>query len=295
MSYKQSPKVKYPDDYLVSPDAEWELVAHADDCIVLEGINFVGDDLWLLDTGRGRILKVEGDRVVVALQCEKGMPNGMRPLDDHTILVADRILGLCTYDTITGEYEVRCTGLPDAPFIHIDDLVLDGRGGAYITDPGGSNYTNPFGRVFYVRYGDGSYECEEFLNGIAFPNGITLSPDGIFVYVAEFSSNTIICAPSKLYDDDKEAPYAFARLVGGIGPDGLITDKEGNIYAAHLHAGEVVAFDKKGWPIAEIRLPECAGVVNTNLCIHDGYLYTCELEKGDVWRIPIKAEQHQLS
>lgn len=291
MGYPQRPKVEYPADYLVSPDAEWERVAHTDDCIVLEGINFLGDEIWLLDVGLGRILKVEGDKIVTVHQDPVGHPNGMRPLDDHTLLVVDRALGVCTFDTLTGEYVSRCTGAPDDPFVHLDDLVLDGQGGAYLTDPAESDCLNRRGRIFYLRYGDGSYECERFLSDIAYPNGIAMSPDGMYVYIAAFNANEIICAPSKLYDDDKDKPYVMARLVGGIGPDGVITDTRGNVYAAHLHAGEVVVVDAKGWPVCEIRLPEEAGILNANLCIHDGYLYTCEFEKGDIWRIPINAEQ----
>ena len=295
MGYAQKPKREYPADYLVAPDAKWELVAHTDDCIVLEGINFVGDDLWLLDVGLGRIIKVEDGEMVIKLDSDVAHPNGMRPLDDHRIIVADRELGISIYDTLTGEYTSYCKGAPDSPFIHIDDLVLDGRGGAYVTDPGESNYANPNGKVYYVKYGDGSYECEVFVGGLAYPNGISMSPDGLYVYIAEFDSNSIICVPSKAYDEDKDTPYVMARLVGGLGPDGIITDMNGNVYAAHLHAGEVAVVDAKGWPVCEIRLPECAGILNANLCIHDGYLYTCEFEKGDIWRIPIKAEQYQVA
>lgn len=291
MGYKQRAKVEYANDYLTSPDAEWELVAHTDECIVLEGINFLGDELWLLDVGLGRILKAVEGKIETIYESKDAHPNGMRPIDDHTLLVVDRALGVCTFDTLTGEYVSHCTGTSEGRFGHLDDLALDGQGGAYMTDPGESNCLNRNGSIYYVRYGDGSYECERYVTGIAYPNGIALSPDGVYVYIAEFDTNSIICVPSKLYNDDKDTPYVLARLVGGLGPDGIITDTRGNIYAAHLHAGEIAVVDPKGWPVGELRLPEGEGLMNANLCIHDGYLYTCEFSHGNIWRIPVNTEQ----
>ena len=74
-----------------------------------------------------------------------------------------------------------------------------------------------------------------------------------------------------------------------------MTDASGIVYGAHLHAGEVVAVDAKGWPVAAIRLPENAGVLVSNLIIHDGYLYVCEFSQGNIWRIAIKAEPNPIA
>ncbi|MER2047657.1 MAG: SMP-30/gluconolactonase/LRE family protein, partial [Solibacillus sp.] len=75
---------------------------------------------------------------------------------------------------------------------------------------------------------------------------------------------------------------------GGIGPDGLAVDAEGNLYVAHFQAGEVVVVDANGFKYGTIRLPEDAGTFATNLAFHDGYLYVTESSKNEVWRIQVK-------
>ena len=87
---------------------------------------------------------------------------------------------------------------------------------------------------------------------------------------------------------------SVARLVGGHGPDGVVTDAAGNIYCAHLHAKEIAVVDSQGWPVQCIRLPEGANTDPSNLAIYDGYLYCCEFADGVIWRIPVNAEKNPL-
>lgn len=295
--YAQGAKVEYAPDYLVDPAAEWELVCNVPDQGLIEGMNFLNGELWFIDVAKSRILKVvDGEAEIVYEDANHAaMPNGAKFIDDHTMLITDRGQGLCTYDINTGEYTVRQSGYEGEKFLGLNDLVLDGQGGAYFTDPGQSDCLTRNGAVYYVNYGDGSYTVERFAEGIAYPNGITISPDAMYLYVAEFNMNQILCVPSKLYTDAKDTPYLLARLTGGHGPDGVLTDAAGNIYAAHLHAGEVVAVDSRGYEIASIRLPQDAGVLCSNVCIHEGYLYVCEFSKGNIWRIAINAEPNPIA
>lgn len=295
--FAQAAPVTFPEDYLVDPNSLWEKVCNVPNSGLIEGMNFVGDELWFIDVAMSKIHKVvDGQAVDVYVdEGHKAMPNGAKFIDDHTMLITDRAQGLCTFDINTNEYKVLQSEYNGAKFLGLNDLVLDGQGGAYFTDPGQSDYLTKNGAVYYVNYGDGSFAVELYAGGFAYPNGITISPDGNFLYVAEFNTNSIIVVPSKLYTDAKDTPYVFARLTGGHGPDGVLTDAAGNVYAAHLHAGEVTVNDSKGWPITAIRLPKDAGVLVSNLTIHDGYLYVCEFSQGNIWRIAINAEANQLA
>nr|WP_313771817.1 SMP-30/gluconolactonase/LRE family protein [Neobacillus niacini] len=82
--------------------------------------------------------------------------------------------------------------------------------------------------------------------------------------------------------------FVFGQFEGGIGPDGLAVDTEGNLYVAHFQAGEVVVLDANGFKYGTIRLPEDAGTFTTNLTFHNGYLYVTESLKNEVWRIKVK-------
>ncbi|MBR2834343.1 MAG: SMP-30/gluconolactonase/LRE family protein [Coriobacteriales bacterium] len=288
--------VTFPADYLVDPDAKWELFATVEGGQNIEGMNFLGDDLYIIDVLTHRVFKIEDGAATTIYEDPEGvsMPNGAKFIDDHTLLITDVRRGIVTFDLETGEYISRATGCNGENFRGPNDLVLDGQGGAYFTDASGSSIINPIGNIYYVKYGDGSFEVEKFASGFAFPNGITLSPDGQFIYVSDFYFNRIDMLPSKAYPGGPEAARVLASFNGGIGPDGMLTDTEGNIIFAHFKAKEIMAVTNFGWTIATVRLPESAGIQVTNLCIHDGYLYACEAEQSVIWRIPIKAQMLEL-
>lgn len=292
----QSAPVVYAEDALVDPKAEWEKVTQVPDSRLIEGMNYRDGELWFIDVGASKIQKVvDGQSVDVYVDETHGaMPNGAKFIDNDTMLITDRAQGLCTYNVVSGEYKVHASAFEGTKFLGLNDLVLDGNGGAYFTDPGQSDYLTKNGCVYYVNYGDGSYAIEKISDGFAYPNGITISPDGKFLYVAEFNTNSIICVPSKTYTEGKDTPYVVARLSGGHGPDGVLTDMEGNIYSAHLNAGEVAVVDAQGFEVVNVRLPESASPLVSNVLIHEGYLYVTEFGNGVIWRIPIKAEPNPL-
>ena len=282
----------YPDDYLIDPDAKWELFATVEGGVNIEGLNFLGDDLYIIDVITHRVFQVVDGAAVTLYEDPEGvsMPNGAHMIDDHTMLITDVRRGIVTFDLETGEYTSRVTEFEGEPFLGPNDLVLDGLGGAYFTDPGASACNNPVGNVYYLNYGDGSFAVEKIATGYAFPNGITISPDSQFLYIAEFNKNRVCVMPSKAYPGGPERAHVLAYLEGGNGPDGMMTDTEGNIWCAHFKAGEIVVIDPQGWKVGIIRLPACAESRVTNLNIHDGYLYACEADQSVIWRIPVKKE-----
>ena len=139
---------------VLAEGASWELVAHVEDGGLIEGLNFSQDGtLWFIDVVKGRIHKVvDGEAVTVHDNEGKSMPNGAKFIDGTTMLITDRSQGLCRYDTETGEYSVWVPNFNGTPFNGLNDLVLDGQGGAYFTDPGQSDYFKRIGCVYYVKY-----------------------------------------------------------------------------------------------------------------------------------------------
>ena len=137
---------------VLAEGASWELVAHVEDGGLIEGLNFSQDGtLWFIDVVKGRIHKVvDGEAVTVHDNEGKSMPNGAKFIDGTTMLITDRSQGLCRYDTETGEYSVWVPNFNGTPFNGLNDLVLDGQGGAYFTDPGQSDYFKRIGCVYYV-------------------------------------------------------------------------------------------------------------------------------------------------
>ena len=270
---------------IVSPNEKWEKVAVGEGFI--EGINFdENGQMWLVSPVTSSILKVEDGKAVPVGE-PYGRPNGAKFYKDGRLFVTDQNGELYSVDTETGEREIIIDSFQGSPLRGLNDLVIDEYGGVYFTEPFGSDAINPDGRVFYLPPGHDS-ELQLFAENLAYPNGIAVSADGQIVYIAEMDKRRIIGIPSVHTDETPVTPYVFAQYEGGIGPDGLAVDSEGNLYVAALEAKKVVVFNRDGFKYGSIPLPEEAGKVVTNLALYEGYLYVTESLKNEVWRIKIK-------
>lgn len=263
----------------------WEKVATCDGFI--EGLNFdAAGQMWLLAYFKGEVLKVEGDSCSLLGEAS-GAPNGAKIGPDGDLIVADRAGGIMSVDLETGVRTPKFPSFGIVGFRGLNDLIFAADGGMYFTEPYGSDALSKVGRVYYVAPGEGS-QVELFAEGLAYPNGIALSADGQRVFVSEFAENRVMSLPARGALNPFEPRFVFARMQGGLGPDGLTVDSDGNLYVAHFEAGEVVVFDKRGHPYGAVPLPEGAGIWTTNVALHDGHLYVTEAEQNVVWRLPVK-------
>lgn len=185
-----------------------------------------------------------------ATWAETGAPNGHKVLADGTHLVCDAsqhaVLKLDAQGKILGKAASECDG---KPLRGPNDLCLDPKnGGFYFTDPGGSDDKKPIGTVHYV---DPQGKTHLVAEGLAFPNGIVLRPDGKTLLVAESKKNRILAYEVK--SPGKVGPLqVFADLPNKAGeqvdnqPDGICLDVEGNLYVAHYGMKQVQVLDPAG-------------------------------------------------
>lgn len=271
---------------IIHQSSKWEKVATGSG--FMEGINFDRKgNIWLVSPTTGEILTIKDDKVKTVLgDKDKLMPIGAKFHKDGRLFITDGKGELYSYNPATGERQTIVNSYDGKPLNGLNDLVFDETGGLYFTEPMGSSATHPTGRVFYLPPGE--TEAILFSENIAYPNGIAISANGQRVYISEFDKNQILSVPSVNAENSPESPFIFGRFEGGIGPDGLAVDAEGNLYVAHFQAGEVVVLDADGFKYGTIRLPEDAGTFATNLAFYDGYLYVTESSKNEVWRIQVK-------
>jgi gluconolactonase len=185
-----------------------------------------------------------------ATWAETGAPNGHKVLADGTHLVCDAsqhaVLHLDANGKIIGKASGECGG---KPLRGPNDLTLDQKnGGFYFTDPGGSDDKKPIGTVHYV---DKAGKTHLVASGLAFPNGIVLTPDGKRLLVAESKKNRVLLYPVE--SPGKVGPMkVFADLPEKEGdqvdnqPDGICLDTEGNLYVAHYGMRQVQVLDPEG-------------------------------------------------
>ncbi|HEV2762612.1 MAG TPA: SMP-30/gluconolactonase/LRE family protein, partial [Pyrinomonadaceae bacterium] len=178
-----------------------------------------------------------------------GAPNGHKILPDGTHLVCDgkerAVLRLDARGNVVGKASSESGGKPlRAP----NDLTLDPRGGFYFTDPGGSNAANPIGTVHYV---DARGRTRLVAEGLAFPNGIALRPDGKTLLVGESGRNRILSyavqspgrvGPARVF---AELPTKQGEQIANE-PDGICLDAAGNLYVAHYGMRQVQVLSPEG-------------------------------------------------
>lgn len=179
-----------------------------------------------------------------------GAPNGHKILADGTHLICDGekhcVFHVAADGKILGKASSVCGG---KELRGPNDLTLDvANGGFYFTDPGGSDDKKLIGTIHYVTKEGKTLLLAE---GLAFPNGIVLTPDGKRLLVAESKKNRIleysVVAPGIL-----GKMRVLADLPNKTGeqidnqPDGICLDSEGNLYVAHYGMKQVQVLDKEG-------------------------------------------------
>ena len=182
---------------------------------------------------------------------ETGAPNGHKILADGTHLVCDAkshaVLHLSADGKQLKPASSECDG---QPLRGPNDLTLDtANGGFYFSDPGDSSREKLIGTVHYVDKAGKTHLVDK---GLAFPNGIVLTPDGKKLYLAESQFNRVlvyeVTAPGKVGErkvfaklpDHPSGDYMQAQ------PDGMCLDAAGNLYVAHYGMKKVEVLSPAG-------------------------------------------------
>ncbi len=137
-----------------------------------------------------------------------------------------------------------------------NDLALDNAGGLYFTDPyygSEAKLPQPMMAVYYV---DKNGLVERVISDLKRPNGVTVSPDGQLLYVAEPNLGQIyrykILSPGKV-SSGKLIFQGNEQLDGKGGPDGMAHDTDGNLYATYKG---IVVLNPEGKLLGRIQTPE---------------------------------------
>jgi gluconolactonase len=265
-------------------EARWQRVARCGG--FLEGpVRLASGDLAVSDPLGGRLLRIDAAGTCHVTLQSPDLPNGQAFTAEGQLIVARRG-GLMRVDPATGTTAMLVEAYEGEPLDIANDLAIDRHGGIYFTVPGQSSLVRPDGRVFYLPAG--SREPELIADGLAFPNGIAVSPDGNSIRVAEFAAKRILWLPTRHSTRRFNVPHVFAHTSGGVGPDGLVFDEAGTLYAANIEAGTISRWDARGLPLPDLRLPGEAGLLVTNVLVENGWLIVTEASLGEVWRLRLR-------
>jgi sugar lactone lactonase YvrE len=182
--------------------------------------------LWFSDWGAQEIVAVDlaGDSEVIAQV--PALPFCIDWLPDGRLLIVSGREGLLLRMEPDGSLvtHVDLTELAAPPW---NDIVVDGRGNAYI---GNIGFDFPGGEVapgsIAVVTPDGA--ARQVADGVAFPNGIAVTPDNATLILAESYAGTLT-AFDIAADGGLSPGRVWADLGDGV-PDGICLDAEGAVW-----------------------------------------------------------------
>ncbi len=221
--------------------------------------------------------------------------NGLKLDSEGRLIVADagagRLLRVSADGTMVEVLADRC----DAHrFQAINDVALDVAGNIYFSDPGGSSAENPIGVVY--RYDIRTKKCAVLAKGLAFPNGLGVTPDQKHLVVAESQRYRLL-----IFDLATDGTVSEQRVLidfpteddgkirgGKFDPDGLIFDADGRCYVGMWSGGVVNVVDVKTGKL--VRQYDAGGLQATNCHFHGDYLYVTVAAKEAVFRLKLDVE-----
>ena len=224
--------------------------------IVLEGRGMVESPrwhhgrLWFADWGTREVVAVDLDGRSEVVARLGSAPFSIDWLPDGTLLIIagrERRLLRCEADgSLVTHVELG------GEWVHPwNEIVVDGRGSAYLNNIGFEFPGGAFAPGFVALITpDGS--IRQVADGVAFPNGMAVTPDNATLIVAESYGNRLTA-----FDIVADGSLANRRIwaaLGGDHPDGICLDVEGAIWYADVAARRCVRVREGGEVLQAVEL-----------------------------------------
>ena len=215
-----------------------------------------------------------------------GQANGLKVDRLGNIIVADyggkRILRV---HPITRQIEVLTSEHEGKPYLGTNDVCLDLAGNIYFSDPTGSSKDDPIGSVYRIRMSaDNSVaKVTRLADGLAFPNGLAVSPDQKRLYVAESDTNRLLC-----WDLQPDGSVTGKRTIIQFPTDtldGIMFDEYGRLWIARWTNKTVDVVDVEKGEL--LKSYPAGGDQVTNLCWRDTSLYVTVAGQHSIHRMEV--------
>jgi len=210
---------------------------------------FEAGHIWKYDPTTGK---------TTIFRSPSGMSNGIKFDADGNMIVAEGAdfggRKVTRTDMKTGKSYIIAGLFENRPFNSPNDITIDEKGRIYFSDPrylGHEAIEQPVQAVYRIDT-DGS--IHRIITDAGKPNGVAVSPDQKTLYVVSNDNGTTGIGRLAKTKDEKDPPlkkgsmalHAYDLAADGTakfrktlvdyapqdGPDGLVCDKEGNVYVA---------------------------------------------------------------
>jgi len=228
----------------------------ADGLTFPEGPAFAADGgLWGVEMNAGRLFRWQ-DGVLARIEVG-GKPNGLAIREDRIFFCDAGRDAVFRLDQFALQGIAEST--PEQALTAPNDLIFDARGVMIFTCPGSST-AGAIGSVW-------ARSAEGVTRGIAeqmhFPNGLSLTPDGTDLIVAETLGQRLWRGRWDSENLSWVDPRPWTHVGGApLGPDGMAFAPDGLLYVALYGSGQVLAINDDGLIVRAITVP---GIKPTNL------------------------------
>ena len=184
------------------------------------------DRLWFSDWGSQKLIAVDLEGESEVVMRVPSFPFCIDWLPDGRLLVVsarDKVLLRREADGSLATH-ADLSGLSEHPS---NDIVADGRGNAYVGNIGFDFGSGEFAPGILALIGsDGT--ARQVAEGVAFPNGMVVTPDNSTLILAESYANTLTA-----FDIAADGSLSNRRVWADLGdgaPDGICLDAEGAVW-----------------------------------------------------------------
>lgn len=205
--------------------------------------------LWLCDWVAGQVLAVDLDGHSEVIVGVSAFPFCIDWLPDGRLLVVTgdgRVLRHEPDGTLAVHADL--TGLATHPW---NEILVDGRGHIYLNNIGFNFPASEFAPGTIAMIGpDGS--AQPVADGLAFPNGMAVTPDGATLIVAESYAGRLTA-----FDIGADGALSNRRVwaeVPGSAPDGICLDAEGAVWFGEVPNRRCVRVREGGEVLQSIEL-----------------------------------------
>jgi gluconolactonase len=212
--------------------------------------------LYFSDIRPNRIYHLDPGGKISLVREQTNGANGLALTREGDLLAAEGEGKRISRRSRDGVVTTVTEGIAGKPFLSPNDVLVDAKGGIYITDPGPRPVVP--GRTAYVYYlPAGAKEPIVIDDQIARPNGITLTRDGKTLIVNDTLGPTVY-AYDVQPDGSVKNKRTFAQLRDipegkESGADGMALDREDRLYVTTVAGVQV--FDAAGKYLGTIKVP----------------------------------------
>jgi gluconolactonase len=236
---------------------------------------------------RGQIYRIEPDGSSMAqIASSDGFSQGMAFDTEDNLYICDLVhAGVMKLDTQSGSLEKFANGTEERGINIANFPVFDAERRLYVSDS--HAFKDPGPGIFrFNPDGSGELWYDEPVN---FANGLAVSPNRRYLYVAETFGNAVFRLP--IEDDGSPGTREEVASLPGVLPDGLAFDMADNLYVACYEPSQVLRISPEGKVERLIGDEEAHLFCHpTNLAFRGSTLFTTNLGRWHITAIETAVE-----